>query len=75
MTDLIITDFIDIVGVREEEENGYLTIRFENPITGRKYFFRVAKELWVMAYENRALIETPIILKEEGKNYNDSDVI
>jgi len=75
MTDLLITDFIDIVGIREEEKNGYLTIRFENPISGRKYFFRIAKELWDVAYKNRTLIETPIILKAEEQQYNDDDVI
>ena len=74
MTDLLITDFIDIVGIREEEKNGYLTIRFENPISGRKYFFRIAKDLLDVAYENRVLIETPIVLKSE-QEYNDNDVI
>ena len=74
MTDKTITDFIDIIGIREEEENGYLTVRFENPITGTNYFFRIAKDLFDMAYVNRTLIDAKVVMKADKGNYK-GDVI
>ena len=76
LTDKIITDFIDIIGIREEEENGYLTVRFENPITGINYFFRIAKDLFDMAYENRTLIKAEVVMKPDMiKSKYQGDVI
>lgn len=70
MTDTVITDFIDIVGIREDVITKYLTIRFENLITHRQYFFRIAKDLFDVAYENRSVIDAEVVLKPEGEEDN-----
>jgi len=64
---MVTTDFIDIVGIREDVITKYLTIRFENLITHKQYFFRIAKDLFNIAYENRTVIDAEVVLKPEGE--------
>jgi len=61
--DDMITDFIDAVSVFEEKSTKYYTLKFENVISRKRYFFRVSKELLLFAIEHARLLDDEIILE------------
>ena len=67
----IITDFIDVIQIKEEKRNGYLTIMLLNPFTGKKYLFRVAGDLWKLAWDNKIEVDGTAILHNQENKYND----